>query len=68
LELLVKILLAVPDVIEENKGKRFVAVEVSLLIVEDPPAVLAIVWFGNAPVIVIFAPATKLGVDVPVPP
>src|SRR5271156_155360 len=36
---------------------------------ETPPAPgAAIVWFGHVPVTEIFAPATKLGVAVPLPP
>jgi hypothetical protein len=33
-----------------------------------PLLVAAIVWFGQVPVIVTFDPATRLGVDVPLPP
>ena len=33
-----------------------------------PPAVALMVWFGHVPEMLTFAPAMRLGVDVPVPP
>ena len=33
-----------------------------------PPPVELMVWLGQVPVMVTFVPATRLGVDVPVPP
>ena len=48
------------------------AISPTLVTVPDPPPppppAAAIVWFGQDPVIVTFAPATSAGVAVPVPP
>jgi hypothetical protein len=39
-----------------------------LTVTLPPPPVELIVWLGHDPVIVMFVPATKAGVAVPVPP
>lgn len=40
----------------------------TLVTVPEPPPEAATVWFGQVPVIVTLLPATREGVDVPVPP
>lgn len=37
-------------------------------VLPPPPPVELMVWLGQVPVMVTFVPATRLGVDVPVPP